>query len=91
MTRKAAFERAILALALFLVLSWLLLVAASQLEDEKELVNLVVSLGAIDVSIAITAADVLQELVVADAAVKVVRSALEAAKDDVGQGQQQQQ
>ncbi len=89
MTRKAAFERARLALALCLVLSWLLLVAASRVEDETELVNLAVSLGAINVSIAITAADVLQDLVVADVAVKVARSALEAAKD-VGQGQQQQ-
>jgi hypothetical protein len=58
MTRKAASERARLALALALVLSWLLVVAASKMEDEKELFNLGVSLGSIDVSIAITAAGV---------------------------------
>jgi hypothetical protein len=72
------------------VLSWLLLAAASQKEDEKELFNLGVSLGGIDVSIATTTAGVLQDFVVADAAVKVARSALKAAKD-VGQGQKQQQ
>lgn len=88
-TRKAASDWARLALVSALVLSWLLFGAASKVEDEKELFNLGVSLGGIDVTIAITAAGVFQEFVVADVAVKVARSALEAAKD-VGQGQQQQ-
>jgi hypothetical protein len=90
MEQKAASDWARLALALALVLSWLLFGAASQVEDEKELFNLGGQLGGHRCLYCDgTAAGVFQEFVVADIAVNVARSALEAAKD-VGQGQQQQ-